>query len=249
MCDGAERGSFVMIAPPSLPQNAALFLDFDGTLIEFADRPDAVLVPASLPVLLGALQRKLEGALALLSGRTLDELDAFLQPLTFPAAGNHGRDLRWSDGTLEPATIPDITHELQEVERFASTRPGLLVERKAGAVALHYREAPGLEQDVRAFMTELAQARDDLALMPNKMLFELKDAVSNKGAALFAHMQRSPFTGRVPVFIGDDANDEPGMAAAQSAGGFAIKVGDGETCARYRVPNVRAVHAWLGETL
>ena len=231
--------------PGRLPERAAVFLDFDGTLAEFADRPDQVVVAESLVPMLIELQGRLDGALAILSGRTLPELDAFLDGLVFPAAGNHGRDLRWSDGTLAPSEIPDITQEMHEIERFASARPALLVERKEGAVALHYREAPHLKDDVHTFMERLCAQRDDLELMPNKMLLELKDATSNKGAALAAHMEREPFKGRTPVFIGDDANDEPGMEAAQAVGGWGIKVGEGNTVARYRLDDVSAVHEWL----
>ncbi len=232
-----------------MPDNAALFLDFDGTLAEFANRPDAVVVAPGLADLLASLQAKLDGALAILSGRTLDELDNFLAPLSFPAAGNHGRDLRWSDGSVEPADIPDISLELERAEDFAASRPGVLVEKKAGAFALHYREAPHHEDAVRDFMQSLADIRDDMALMPNKMLFELKDAHSNKGAALHAHMERQPFVVRTPVFIGDDANDEPGIEAAQNAGGIGIKVGPGDSAARHRLDDVSAVHLWLRSAL
>ncbi len=234
-----------MIPPPDIPDNAALFLDFDGTLIDFADTPDGVTVPDTLVPLLARIQRRLDGALAILSGRTLGELDGFLAGLTFPGAGNHGRDMRWPDGSLEPSVIPNIDAEMVSIERFAADDPGLLIERKHGAVALHYRKAPARQSDVEAFMATLADDREDLVVMPHKMLVELKDAHSNKGAALRAQMERAPFTGRTPIFVGDDLNDEPGMEAAQDLGGFAIKVGEGPSVARYRLPDVQSVHRWL----
>ncbi len=234
-----------MTTPPDLPDNAAVFLDFDGTLIDFAETPDGVTIPETLVPLLARVQGRLGGALAVLSGRTLKELDAFLAGLTFPGAGNHGRDMRWPDGSLEPSIIPDITAELEAIERFAADNPGLLIERKEGAVALHYRKVPERQKAVETFMATLADGRDDIVVMPHKMLVELKDAHSNKGTALRAHMERAPFAGRVPVFIGDDLNDEPGMEAAQELGGFAIKVGEGTSAAQHRLPDVGSVYRWL----
>lgn len=230
---------------PPIPRDPALFLDFDGTLVAFAPKPHLVEVDAALVPTLQTLQEHLNGALAIISGRTLPELDDFLRPMEFPAAGNHGRDLRFYSGKLENGSMPDITDELLRVEKFAATRPGVLVERKEGAVALHYRQAPEFEADIRALLEGMAQQRDDLTTMDNKMLVELKDAGSNKGNAVQAMMPHTPFSGRTPVFVGDDRNDEAGFLAAARLGGFGVKVGPGETAAEHRLENVSAVHDWL----
>lgn len=227
------------------PERVAILSDFDGTLVEFAPEPHLVEIPRRLIDILGALQGRLEGALALVSGRTLPELDDFLKPLEFPAAGNHGRDVRFANGEMQTSGIPDISAEMAAIEVFGLKHPEVLIERKQGSVALHYRKAPHHEGAVRRLLEDMAAKRDDLTTMDNKMLVELKDAASNKGKAVRALMASKPFAGRVPVFLGDDRNDEDGFIGAQELGGVGIKIGPGDTNAKTRIADVTASHDLL----
>lgn len=225
----------------------ALFLDFDGTLTEFAPRPEAVEVADGLQTLLSHLQSYLDGALAIVTGRPIQQVDAFLAPMRFPAAGLHGLELRLErEATARlRAPSPEI---LVLKERLAASdvlKRGALLEDKGPAVALHYRAVPDLASQVADLMQQAVEDLPSLHLVSGKMVIEAKPDTSNKGAALNVLMQQKVFAGRRPVFIGDDTTDEDGMKAARAHGGFGIKVGQGETDAAYRLPDVAAVHNWL----
>lgn len=223
--------NFVDILCPS----CALFLDFDGTLVDIAPQPDAVIVPSGLVGTLTALNQYLGGALALISGRPIDQIDAFLSPLRLPAAGVHGAERRGADGEITLLS----THPLQRVEdaafSLAARHPPLRVENKRGSVALHYRQAPELEQECLRAMQAAVEESPGLTLLHGKMVFEAKPGGASKGHAIEAFMQEPPFAGRSPVFVGDDFTDEVGFATVQRLKGLGVKVGEGASVAWQRL--------------
>lgn len=236
-----------MPAPPSITSRTALFLDFDGTLVPFAETPAAVQVPAVLVALLADLQRLLDGALAIVSGRQTGVLAQLLAPLRLPLAGEHGLQRRAASGRLlEQQPCPDSGFVLQACNRLARQHPALLVERKQAGVALHYRRAPGLETLCRDTLRGVLDGHSQFELLQGNLVVEAVPAHANKGHAIAAFLREPPFCGRVPVFVGDDATDESGFGTVQSHGGIAIKVGPGPTLARHRLASAQAVCAWLG---
>jgi len=234
-----------MQMPPRLRSDAALFLDFDGTLVGIAETPEAIEVPQGLVALLTDLYDWLGGALAVVSGRQIDVLDRFLAPLRLPAAGEHGVQRRDATGNMREQTPPDLQAVLDVANRLAGNHPDLLVERKHAAVALHYRRAPELEALCRNTLVGIIAKEPRLELLHGKAVFEVKPAGINKGIAIDAFMTEAPFAGRVPVFAGDDTTDESGFAIVQPRGGVAIKVGAGPSLAQHRLESPRAVFEWL----
>jgi len=234
-----------MNAPPRLTPDAALFLDFDGTLVALAETPEAIEVPPELIALLGDLHDLCGGALAVVSGRQIDVLDRFLAPLRLPAAGEHGVQRRDSAGSMQEHKPPDLDAVLDVANKLAGAHPGLLVERKHAAVALHYRLAPDLEAVCRDALWAIIAHQPQLELLHGKFVFEVKLAGINKGVAISAFMREPPFAGRVPVFAGDDTTDESGFSVVQPRGGIAIKVGSGPSLAMHRLESPRAVFEWL----
>ena len=237
-------------APP--PDTWALFLDVDGTLIEIADAPDAVHVDEHVGGLLERLRHKLDGALALASGRPLDVLDRFFAPLELPAAGLHGLERRSADGHVNRTDgALALGPARRELKRFAAAHPGTLLEDKTATLALHYRRAAGAETAAREVMEKVRTALGPAyGVQEGKMVLELKPRRPNKRTVVEDFMAEAPFRDRVPVFIGDDITDEDGFAAAQSFGGAAIVVGlqreTGRTSnAQYALSGVRELHRWL----
>lgn len=232
-------------APPPLSRDAALFLDFDGTLVGLAPTPEAIEIPPALVSLLSDLKDQLGGALAVVSGRQIDSIDRFLAPLRLPAAGEHGVQRRDAKGGMQEQHAPDLLPILEIANELARVHEGLLVERKHAAIALHYRLAPQLEAVCRDAMERAIQNNPQVELMHGKFVFEVKPAGVNKGIAIDAFMTEAPFAGRVPVFAGDDTTDESGFAVVQPRGGVAIKVGSGASIALHRLESPRAVYEWL----
>lgn len=233
--------------PPDLLEGAALFLDFDGTLVELADTPDGIDVPAALGPMLDRLRRRLGGRIAIVSGRSLADLERHLPLHGIAFSGSHGLELRLADGTRLPLSAPPGLDEVRaRVEDFASHTPGLIAEEKPAGIALHFRLAPGQGARAEAFMAALAR-ESGLALQRGAMVVELRPDGADKGDALRAFMSEPEFVGASPVFMGDDLTDEHAFAAAASLGGAGVLVGaERETAARYRLPSVAAVAAWLG---
>lgn len=232
------------------PATSALFLDFDGTLVELAPEPDAIVIPTELVPLLAALRERLGGALAVVSGRAVGAIDTFLHPLDLPVAGVHGSERRTAEGNLVLIPTPSLDAVEQAAAQLLAAHPALAVEPKRGAVALHYRQAPHLQDLCLRTMESAVAASPGVTLLHGKMVLEAKSSLASKGKALGAFMQEPPFAGRKPVFLGDDTTDEAGFAAAQELGGAGIKVGQGETLARHRIAGPAAVRAglaaWLG---
>ena len=239
------RGTFIP------ERNIALFLDVDGTLLEIASTPDAVRVPAALRNTLQLAAAREDGALALISGRCIRELDALFAPCVFPAAGQHGLERRDTHGhvtapafdaeTLQPARVA-----LMELQRKHN---GLLLEDKGAALALHYRLAPQSAAEVLKVMTELLQPlHDRFQLRTGKCVLELAPRGYSKHSAIVAFMSEAPFAGRTPVFVGDDNTDEDGFRAVNELGGYSVRVGHSpSTVAKFTFGSVTAVIAWLRE--
>ncbi|MGS1003257.1 trehalose-phosphatase [Burkholderia glumae] len=235
--------------PASLPlTDTAFFFDFDGTLVDLAPTPDGIHVPASLPALLTELRTLTRGAVAIVSGRGIDSIDGFLGLTDLPVAGLHGAERRDANGDTRRVGFNDerllrIEHELAAV---VERHPGMLLEIKGAAVALHFRNAPEREAVAREAAERLvADYPDAYVLQPGKMVFEIKPKGVDKGRAIAAFLNEPPFAGRMPVFAGDDLTDEKGFAVVDAAGGLSIKIGAGDTTARARLDSVEAMRAQI----
>ena len=237
-----------MQRPAQLTASDALFLDFDGTLVDLAERPELVRVKAGLPDLLAATRHRLGGALALVSGRPIGELDRSLAPFRSVAAGLHGLEWRVApDAEVSRAACRDVEALSAAVREGASAlSAGVWVEDKAGCVAIHFRAAPHAVSVCRAFADALAE-RFGLEVLSGKMVFEVRPAGVDKGQALARLMALDGFAGRRPVFVGDDVTDEDAFAVARSLGGYGIKVGCGGTTAEHRFATVAEVEGWLAQ--
>ena len=253
MCDGvvADEPAMRLRAPPPLHRDQALFLDFDGTLVEIAPAPDLVQIPAKLPGLLGELADRLDGAVAVVSGRPLAELTRMLAPFAGAMAGQHGLERRRSDGsTIRCATQPELGQIRPAIAGFAARHDGVILEDKGGSLALHYRQAPSLEAVCRTLLRRAACASGGaLEAVAGKMVIELMPRSGGKGRAITEFLAEAPFHGRVPVFIGDDTTDEHGFAAVNRLGGISVRVGDGVTMARHCLATVDDVLSWLARGL
>lgn len=220
----------------------ALFLDFDGTLVEIAETPDAILVPDDLVRRLEDLAVRMDGRLALITGRSLSDIGSHLAHRSIRIVGSHGAED--GDGAGPAATL--AREASAAIAALVGKWPGLLVETKPHGVAIHYRQEPDAEKAVFTVMDDIAE-REGLAVRRGKMVVELGPAQANKGRAVARLMSRPPFAGATPVFIGDDITDEDGFAAAAAAGGHGILVGAPRpTAARYRLKGTRQVYRWLG---
>ena len=237
--------------PEPPPPDACLFLDVDGTLIDIAPTPDAVRVPSGLIAALRGAERALGGALALVSGRSIDELDRIFAPLRLKASGVHGAEFRfghdeatrWTKGEPIPAAA---FAELQEAMRAF---PASLIENKGFSYAVHYRAAPGTGPALREALQRFLDARAGLglAIMPGHCVYELKRPAIDKGAAITDFMSRDPFAGRRPVFIGDDVTDAPGFVAVRDRGGLAYSVSRAFPGVAGTFADPAAVRRWLAE--
>ncbi len=235
--------------PPAACADWAFFLDVDGTLIAIADTPDAVRVDAALLELLAELREASGGALALISGRAIYDLERHLGGLRLPLAGQHGLERRDAAGRVHAHAAPPAAKAQirQALAAIAARHPGLLLEDKGLALALHYRLAPRLASYAHRVVARLAQEADAaLEVQRGKRVAEIKPAGCDKGSAVLECLEEPPFRGRRPVYVGDDLTDEHGFANVNGRGGISIKVGAGKTCAQFRLPDIQAVRAWLG---
>jgi len=233
--------------PPVIdPARIALFLDLDGTLAPIKSRPDLVGPEPRRTAILNDLQKRLQGRLAVLSGRTLAEIDRILEGAAPAAAGVHGLERRTADGRLFAShPHPAVTGAGERFAAFTDEDPGLLVERKAQSVALHYRNAPERAEAALALAETLA-AETGLVLQRGHGVAELRTPGGDKGDALIAFMAEPPFAGARPIMVGDDLTDEAAFRAAAALGGFGVLVGpDRQTAARHRLNDVEAVLGWL----
>lgn len=233
--------------PPRPADDWALFLDVDGCLLELADAPDAVTVPPRLPDLLDRLAQRLDGALALVSGRALSSLDTLFAPLQLTAAGLHGLERRSAVTTVPaPPRSPSLASVHEEARSLAGGFPGALVEDKGVAIGLHWRRAPHAAETLRAFAEAALPRLPGYRLQHGDHVVELRPAEGDKGAAIRALLEEHPFRGRVPVFAGDDVTDESGFAVVNALGGISVLVGDRDpSAAHYGLSAPADVRAWL----
>ena len=225
----------------------AIFTDFDGTLVEIAPSPDAVMVPESLQDRLQALHGALGGALAIISGRTISDIDRFLPGQNLSVTGSHGAESR-HEGTLKgPSSdqIADAQAIRAKIETAMGNQDGILIESKPTGVAVHYRAAPDQRERVETTMATALSDFPDFHAIAGKKVVEARPRGADKGQALRSLMQVKPFAGRTPVFIGDDITDEDGFVAAASLGGFGIKIGAGDTKARFRLADITVLYAYF----
>jgi len=241
-----------MPSPPDLGEQShyALFLDFDGTLVDIASRPDSIRPDRDLPELLNLLSQKLEGRLAVISGRSLANLESFIGSSEVSLAGSHGGELREAtEKTTEILACPLPADVEAQVNAFAAAKEGLLVERKPFGLAVHYRDRPDAEAAVLTLVAELARS-NGLAIKRGKMVIELLPPGFDKGRAVRNFMELQPFKGATPIFVGDDITDEDGFKAVLGYGGGGVLVGrERETAARWRLDDVEQVHSWLKAAL
>ncbi|PFG61548.1 trehalose 6-phosphate phosphatase [Thioclava sp. ES.031] len=231
-------------APPALdPSRDALFLDFDGCLVDIAPRPDAVIVPQDLPRLLEQLSDALNGALAVVSGRSLHELERFLDGFDGFMVGSHGSEARGMEPPM--AETPRHLGALKEDMAGFAKDHDLIFEDKSHGAAVHFRSNPAKQGQVEAFTEELTARYDGFTIQPAKMAVEIRPEGFSKDGALAILSDLVQFGGRNPVYAGDDTTDEPALAWAEAHGGFGIKVGDGESVARYHLAEPMDVRAWL----
>lgn len=230
----------------------ALFLDVDGTLIDIAPTPYSVSVSAELPPLLERLAERLGGSLALVSGRSIADLDALFAPLRLPAAGIHGVERRDAGGQLhfEGLTPAQLDPAREALAPFVEANPGLLLEDKGRSLAVHFRLAPQLAARVEEAIAQLLpKLPPQTRVQRGHCVVELKSGLANKRTAIERFMHEPPFAGRVPVFLGDDITDHDGFRYVEEAGGHAVFVGPAPEHGRGWLPDPAAVRSWLATLL
>jgi trehalose 6-phosphate phosphatase len=241
-------------APP-LPDGTApwaLLLDVDGSLLSFADDPEALHVELALARTLRQLHEHLDGALALISGRTIASLDRLFGQPRWAAAGLHGLEMRPADGSIERTYVDPTQRDnvFRAASELAASLPGVRIEDKGVSIALHYREAPWQETALDAAAAGLIEDISSYELQPGNHVFEFKPRGMNKGRAVTQLLDTSPFVGRTPVYIGDDLTDEYAFAVTNARRGMSIRVGAREpSSAHFTLPGPPAVHAWLDGVL
>lgn len=216
-------------------------------MLDLIDRPDAVVADAGLKQLLARLDARLGGRLAVVSGRSIAQIDRILGNIArhIAVSGSHGSEHRWQDIHAHPVRPAAFDHVAARFIAFADAHPGVLVEDKAFGIALHYRMAPQTETEAIALARDMAE-RHDLQLQPGRMMVELRLAGGDKGTAVRMLMDRAPMAGTRPVFVGDDLTDEPAFAAADALGGFGILIGNRQpTDARFGLADPAALRVWL----
>jgi trehalose 6-phosphate phosphatase len=211
------------------PHGFALYLDLDGTLLDIADRPESVIVEEGLAETLDRLRASLAGALAIVSGRALADVDRVLQPMQFDAAAEHGSTIRRADGEcadIADALDPRVADAVEAaVEDLSSATPGVTVERKRSAIAVHYRGAPDCaDRLLEALRAVVAESEADLRLVVGRSVFELAPTRASKARAVEILSSSFPFAGRRPIFIGDDVSDEEACVFVEAAGGAGLAV-------------------------
>lgn len=226
-----------------------LFLDIDGTISEFHPDPDKSIIQPEIINILENLQQYIQ--LILVTGRSILQAQKLIHPLQWNIAGSHGLELIYQADlkTLISLNKPQLQALKQYIQEQAVQIPDLRIEVKDYSVALHFREHPQLEDRVHAFALECLNQFSDFELKAGKYVFELVPKGANKGSAIQQIIQQYHLTDHYPMFIGDDLTDEAGFKVINALHGCSIKVGLGQTLARYRLENVSQVQAFLKEFL
>lgn len=234
---------------PGLPPGSlALFLDVDGTLLDIAPIPDAVKVPEGLGSVLASLFESLGGALAIVSGRPIKQIDQLFKPLVLPASGEHGFEIRRIPDKPVERLQPSAALNLLRpgIRELAKQMPGVIPEYKSGTIALHFRQVPHQAAPLlRSIEAMIGPHSEEFAIQPGKMVYEIKSRGVDKGRAIAQMMMAPPFASRIPVFVGDDVTDEYGFAAVREMNGRAIHVGTAHGTADAVLPSPSHVRAWL----
>jgi trehalose 6-phosphate phosphatase len=236
-----------VLRPPVRP-GLALFLDVDGTLMDLAPAPDeARLRPDTVPLLARAVE-SLDGALALVSGRSIDQVDRLVWPLRLPVAGVHGLERRTAQGDWVAHATPRILDPVRKsLREFVDSMPGLLLEDKFLGIAIHYRRVPDMAMDVLAAITAASrQLHESVSIQTGDMVVEIKAGLHNKASAIAEFMQEIPFSGRTPAFVGDDVTDQDALQWVTGKEGLAIAVG-GRVTGNYRLDGSSEVALWIEE--
>ncbi len=229
---------------PDLDFNkAAIFLDFDGTLVDLQPTPDAVIVSDSLRKMLLQLNEHTQHALALVSGRSIESIDQLLALPDIAVSGSHGMQYRWESTQSiqhhpQVSAVPDAL--VQQCQQFCQQH-GLLLEQKPLSIAIHYRSHPDMERQVENFLSTLIGSATQLEIQTGKFIRELKPRGIDKASALAQFSQSSPFAGRIPWYFGDDVTDEHAFAWVKQHNGISVKIGDGDSCADYHLPSPQHV--------
>jgi trehalose 6-phosphate phosphatase len=234
--------------PSTNLRELAVLLDIDGTILDIAPTPVAVAVPASLRSTLARLLQQTGGAVALVSGRRLDDVDRLFAPLRLPVVGGHGAELRLSAAGEETHGTPELPGRIRHrVAGIAEATPGVLVEDKGYALAIHYRLAPEQEPAVKQAVAAIRREwpAESLEVLPGKAVIEIKPAGFDKGAGIRALMRHKPFAGRRPIFIGDDTTDESAFAVLPEFGGIGFSVGRRAHGTAYCFAAPADVRGWL----
>ena len=240
--------SSICVTPPPLTAADALFLDFDGTLAPIQRDPDTVQLPSGLADILSALKHRFAGAIAIVSGRDLDDLSQRV-PTEFWRYGNHGLRVAGPGQTKSAMPSPAPDEMVEQIRSALAAHAGARLERKGPVLAVHYREVPTAGEALLHAMRTIIAAFDGYSVQHGKMVLEAKPKSANKGVALQKAMMEAPFAGRRPVMIGDDTTDEDAFSAALALGGLAIKVGEGDSVAPYRLASPGDVHQFLRECI
>jgi trehalose 6-phosphate phosphatase len=233
--------------PPPPALDWCLFLDVDGTLVEFTDTPSQTIADSEIKPLLQEVAERLGGAVALVSGRRIQALDELFAPLKFPAAGLHGVERRKAGGVMQGASFVDARLDAprEAIKALIEANPGASFEDKDRAIAVHFRLAPQLEDLMHRSLIEIVKPLGNTYhIQSGNMVFEIKPRGFSKATAIKAFMKEPPFSGRRPVFVGDDITDQDGFAGVEALGGISIGVGD-RVRGRYYLENVTAVRGWL----
>lgn len=242
-----EKHTARHLPPPPLRRGVSLFLDLDGTLVELIDRPDEVRADTDLREVLALVHHRLDHRLAIVSGRSLAQLDIILGPIArqFSLSGSHGCEYRIDGRIQRPARPSMLGPVTEEMRRFAGLHPGVMLEEKSFGAALHYRLAPGVEEEARR-LAERLSARHGLFLQEGKMMVEVRPRGHDKGAAIRHLMRSLPLSAAPPLFAGDDVTDESGFEAVREMGGYGILVGPPRrSAATFRLDDPLSVRNWL----